>query len=237
MLKATREAKQHTSWTQPNEDYETALSRFIEGIMESRDFLSAVNEFVASVTAAGRSNSLAQTLIKLTAPGVPDTYQGGELWDLSLVDPDNRRPVDYEQRQTMLAELHAGLEVEDILQRADSGMPKLWVVHSALCLRRDNPDWFAEDASYTPILAEGLKSDHLVGFLRGDSVAILVPRWTLRLNGNWANTAVNLPDGQWRNLLTRDTIAGGRVRARALFEKFPVALLTRERSGEQNASL
>jgi len=237
MLKAVREAKQHTNWTQPSEEYETSLGRFMDGIMQSQDFLSGLDDFVASVTAAGRSNSLAQTLIKLTAPGVPDTYQGGELWDLSLVDPDNRRPVDYEQLRKMLAELQSGMEIAEILRRADSGMPKLWVVHSALCLRHEHPEWFAENAGYTPILAEGSKSDHLVGFLRGDCVATFVPRWPLRLNGNWANTVVNLPEGPWRNLLTRDRIAGGRARVRSLFERFPVALLTRERSGEQNASL
>jgi (1->4)-alpha-D-glucan 1-alpha-D-glucosylmutase len=237
MLKAVREAKQHTSWTQQNEEYETSLGRFIDGIMESQEFLSALGEFVASVTEGGRTNSLAQTLIKLTAPGIPDTYQGGELWDLSLVDPDNRRPVGYEQRQQMLAELQTGMEIEEILRRTESGIPKLWVVHTALRLRREQPEWFGEIAGYTPILAEGSKSEHLVGFLRGDCVATFVPRWTLRLNGNWANTVVELPDGQWRNLLTRDMIAGGRVRVHTLFERFPVALLTRQESGEQDASL
>jgi (1->4)-alpha-D-glucan 1-alpha-D-glucosylmutase len=237
MLKVVREAKLHTSWTQQSEEYEVALGKFIDGIMESQAFLSALGEFVASVTGAGQTNSLAQTLIKLTAPGIPDTYQGGELWDLSLVDPDNRRPVDYEQRRQMLAELQSGIEIEEILRRADSGMPKLWVIHTALCLRRQHAEWFGESAGYTPILAEGSKSEHLVGFLRGDCVATFAPRWTLRLNGNWANTIVDLPDGQWRNLLTRDVIAGGRVRVHTLLERFPVALLTREQCGEQNASL
>jgi len=228
MLKAAREAKQHTSWTQQNEEYENSLGRFIDGIMESQEFLSGLSEFVASVTEAGRSNSLAQTLIKLTAPGIPDTYQGGELWDFSLVDPDNRRPVAYEQRKEMLAELRAGMEIEEIVRRADSGMPKLWVTHTALSLRRAHPEWFCANAGYSPILAKGSKSKHLVGFLRGDCVATLVPRWTLRLNGNWAGTVINLPEGQWHNLLSREQIAGGRVSVRDLFQQFPVALLTRE---------
>jgi (1->4)-alpha-D-glucan 1-alpha-D-glucosylmutase len=237
MLKAMREAKQQTSWTQQNQDFEAALSRFIECIMESQGFLAALGEFVTSLTEAGRINSLAQTLIKLTAPGVPDTYQGGELWDLTLVDPDNRQPVDYDLRRQMLGELQAGMEAEEILSRSDSGLPKLWVIHAALCLRRAHPAWFGENAKYTPVVAEGKKSEHLVGFLRGDSVATLVPRWSLKLNGNWANTTVTLPEGIWRNVLTRnELVAGGRVSARDLFKHFPVALLAQE-PGEQNASL
>jgi (1->4)-alpha-D-glucan 1-alpha-D-glucosylmutase len=144
------------------------------------------------------------------------------------VDPDNRRPVDYDLRRQMLSELEGGLDVKEIVRRMDSGLPKLWVIHSALCLRRDHPEWFGAEAEYQPILAEGSKSDHLVGFLRGDSVAVLVPRWPLKLGGNWAKTTVELPPGRWKNVLTRDAVTGERLRVQTLFRRFPVALLVRE---------
>ena len=99
-------------------------------------------------------NSLAQTLLKCTAPGVPDTYQGSEIWDLRLVDPDNRGPVDYESRQAMLAELEAGMSSEEIMKRMDSGMPKLWVLYKALHLRREKPEWFGSEARIRPLAGQ-----------------------------------------------------------------------------------
>jgi (1->4)-alpha-D-glucan 1-alpha-D-glucosylmutase len=228
MEKAMREAKQQTSWTQPNKEFEEALKTFIERILESQAFVTELERFVGRVLEAGRMNSLAQTLLKYTAPGVPDTYQGGELWDLSLVDPDNRRPVNYDLRREMLNELRSGMEVDEIMRRMNSGMPKLFVTHHALSLRREHPEWFGVDAAYTPMVAEGSKSEHLIGFMRGDSVAALVPRWPLRLGGNWGATTVELPPGEWRNVFTRETVTGGRLRVESLIRRFPVALLTRE---------
>jgi (1->4)-alpha-D-glucan 1-alpha-D-glucosylmutase len=228
MEKATREAKQKTSWTQQNTAFEDALRSYIERIMESQEFVEALEDFVKSVLHAGRVNSLAQTLIKLTAPGIPDTYQGSELWDHSLVDPDNRRTVGYELRRQMLSDVQAGMAIEEILSRTESGMPKLWVVQSALNLRRKHPEWFGKDASYRPLMAEGSKSEHLIGFLRGYSVAVCVPRWPLKLHGNWAGTTLNLPSGPWKNLLAGTTVSGGRIRAAELFDLFPVALLIRD---------
>ena len=103
-------------------------------------------------------NSLTQTLLKCTAPGVPDTYQGSEIWDLRLVDPDNRGPIDYESRQAMLAELEAGMSVEEIMNRMDSGMPKLWVLYKALHLRREKPEWFGREAAYIPLPRGGAEA-------------------------------------------------------------------------------
>jgi len=228
MGKATREAKQQTSWTQQNGEFDEALRTFIERILESKDFVSKLESFVEGVKHAGRANSLAQTLLRYTAPGVPDTYQGTELWDLSLVDPDNRRPVDYDLRRQMLNELQRGMDVKEIMQRMDVGLPKLWVAHSALCLRREHPEWFGAEAAYRPIVAEGSKSDHLVGYQRGDYVAVLVPRWPLKLNGNWSSTTVELPPGRWKNVLTHEIVMGGRLRIQAVLRHFPVALFTRE---------
>src|ERR1700678_617189 len=142
MEKAVREAKQNTSWTQQNKEFEDALRQFIERILDSPPFLAELEAFVAQILLPSRINGLAQTLIKCTAPGIPDTYQGSELWDLRLVDPDNRGPVDYGLRRSMLSELQAGMTVEEILKRMDSGMPKLWLIHKTMRLRRDKPDWF-----------------------------------------------------------------------------------------------
>jgi (1->4)-alpha-D-glucan 1-alpha-D-glucosylmutase len=228
MEKATREAKQQTSWTQPNKEFEEALKTFIERILDSQGFVAELERFVGRVLEAGRINSLAQTLLKFTAPGVPDTYQGSELWDLSLVDPDNRRPVDYDLRREMLSELQSGMVVDEIMRRMDSGMPKLLVVHKALRLRREHPEWFGMEAAHAPIAGEGSKTDHLIAYLRGDSIAVIVPRWPLKLSGNWSATSLELPPGQWRNIFTDEVLIGGRQRVEPLLRRFPVALLTRE---------
>jgi (1->4)-alpha-D-glucan 1-alpha-D-glucosylmutase len=144
------------------------------------------------------------------------------------VDPDNRRPVDYDLRREMLSELQSSMNVDEILRRMDTGMPKLYVTHKALLLRREHPEWFGEEAAYTPMVAEGSKSDHLIGFRRGDSVAVFVPRWPLRLGGSWAGTSVDLPPGHWKNIFTGETVMGGRLRVQSVLRRFPVALLTRE---------
>ena len=228
MEKAVREAKQQTSWTQQNKEFEDALKSFIERLLGSAQFIADLEEFVARLITPGRMNSLAQTLIKFTAPGIPDTYQGSELWDLRLVDPDNRGPVDYDQRRSMLEELKSGMNAEEIMKQMDCGLPKLWVTYSALQLRGRKPQWFCKDAAYVPLAVDGFKRDHVIAYLRGSSVATVAPRWNLKLNNNWSSTTVMLPDGQWKNVLTGDVVKGGAVRLQTLLERFPVALLARE---------
>jgi (1->4)-alpha-D-glucan 1-alpha-D-glucosylmutase len=228
MEKAAREAKQHTSWTQQNKEFESALQLFIERLMDSTEFRSELEQLVGRIVNAGRANSLTQTLIKLTAPGVPDTYQGGELWDLSLVDPDNRRPVNYEERRRLLERLRAGLDPKEIVGDGESGLPKMWLIYIGLCLRREHPEWFGDESPYTPLMAEGARSEYLIGFLRNESVITLAPRWSLKLNGNWAGTVVTLPGSRWKNRLTGEIVSGGRIRVQTLFEQFPVALLEKE---------
>src|SRR5437899_7334876 len=145
MLKAIREAKQRTSWANPNADYEAAVAGFVKAILSptrAEPFLESFVPFQRYVARLGGFNSLSQVLIKLTAPGVPDIYQGNELWDLSLVDPDNRRPVDYDLRRKLLAELAQGLTPEAILRRSGEGLPKLWVTRQALHFRRRRPELF-----------------------------------------------------------------------------------------------
>lgn len=135
----------------------------------------------------------------------------------------------------MLAELEAGISVEEIMKRMDSGLPKLWLLYKALHLRREKPEWFSGDAAYAPLSVEGAKQAHLIAFSRGDSVAVLAPRWNLKLGAGFGSTAVNLPQGNWTNILTGETMSGGSTRARHLFQKFPVALLVRD--GGINASV
>jgi (1->4)-alpha-D-glucan 1-alpha-D-glucosylmutase len=236
MEKAAREAKQQTSWTQQNKEFEDALKTFIERILDSQEFISELESFVAQVLLPGRINSLAQTLIKCAAPGIPDTYQGSELWDLRLVDPDNRGPVDYEIRRAMLADLQAGLSVGEIMKRMDSGLPKLWVIYKALHLRRDHPQWFGESSAYTPLPAEGSKQAHLIAFCRGEKVAVLAPRWILLLGSGFGSTTVELPSGGWTNILSGEEVRGGKNRLQNLLQRFPVALLVRD-AGASNASI
>ncbi len=236
--KATREAKQQTSWLDPNEQFESATKHFIECIYGDETFMSNLQRFVDELVEPGRISSLSQLLLKLTSPGIPDLYQGTELWDLSLVDPDNRRKVDYDLRRRLLAELPQ-LTAEQILQRSDEGLPKLWTTHRTLTTRRDYARSLSpEGSSYQPLIAEGAKAAHLVGYLRGPrangsdasapDVAVLAPRLVMQLNNLWANTTVDLPAGSWRNQFTGDHITGGQVRLRDLFSRFPVALLVRE---------
>ncbi|HWB33217.1 MAG TPA: malto-oligosyltrehalose synthase [Acidobacteriaceae bacterium] len=231
MLKAVREAKQRTSWTQQNAEFEEALGRFIAGVMEDRKFVTGLEQFVAAIQPAGRSNSLAQTLMKHTAPGVPDLYQGAELWDLSLVDPDNRRPVDYKLRARLLQEL-VELQLPDAaaesLRRADEGLPKLWTIHTALKLRRERPQSFGAEAGYMPLTVQGPKREHAIAFLRGGDVVTVVPRLSHLLGDAWQGTAVELPQRKWINRLTGARISGGKTLLEDLLRDFPVALLVRE---------
>jgi (1->4)-alpha-D-glucan 1-alpha-D-glucosylmutase len=197
-----------------------------------------LESFVDRVKDAGRVNSLAQTLMKHTAPGVPDLYQGTELWDLSLVDPDNRRPVDYELRWRLLRELKSlqgGNVAARVMEQADVGLPKMWTIHQALQLRHERPESFGAEAVYMPLDVEGPKAEHVIAYLRGAAVATVVPRLTTKVAGGWRRTTVTLPAGRWINRLTNSVIEGGRVLVEGLFKDFPVALLVREDSGEATA--
>jgi (1->4)-alpha-D-glucan 1-alpha-D-glucosylmutase len=127
----------------------------------------------------------------------------------------------------MLNELKAGMPVSEIVKREDTGLPKLWLVHRALMLRRDRPEWFGAEAAYEPLPASGPKAAHAVAYLRAGRVATLVPRWPIKLGESWAGTTVALPEGRWANLLTGCEIDGGRLRIQALLRDFPVALLVK----------
>ncbi len=239
LLKAAREAKVRTAWTAIDEAYEAALDRVARTLARDPDRLEGFEGILRHVVAAGRTNSLAQVLIKLTAPGVPDVYQGTELWDLSLVDPDNRRSVDFERRAGILAELEAGLPTSTILARTDEGLPKMWLVHRALRLRRARPEVFDGRGAYRPIGARGARADHVVAYGRGEDVVVVVPRLPLRLAGGrpradlritpsrWGDTTIEVPAGRWRDELTDRAHDGGELALGDLLADFPVALLLR----------
>ncbi len=227
MEKAVREAKLQTSWTKPDPNYEKNLRVFVEGIMKNSGFTAELEALVAELTPYARLNSLAQTLLKLTTPGIPDFYQGTELWDFSLVDPDNRRPVDYQLRRRLVHEVRRA-RVEDVVKRPDQGLPKLWLIHRTLIARRRRPELFGADAPYQPIQASGRRAAHAVAFMRAGGAITVVPRLVMRLRWQWDNTALEIPSGQWRNVLTGDKVEGGAARISRLLAKFPVCLLMRE---------
>jgi (1->4)-alpha-D-glucan 1-alpha-D-glucosylmutase len=231
MLKATREAKQKTTWTANNGEFEDALHKFIDAILQRREFVTDLEQFVMRVQDAGRANSLAQTLMKHTSHGVPDLYQGSEIWDLSLVDPDNRRPVDYRLRAKMLHEIKrmpADKGAAEAMRRAEEGLPKLWTIHQALCVRRERPNAFGVEGNYQPLGVAGKKAGHGIAYLRGNDVATIVPRWTAMLSGKWDGTAVELPPGTWTNRLTGASLIGGRIAMGEVLRDFPVALLVKD---------
>jgi (1->4)-alpha-D-glucan 1-alpha-D-glucosylmutase len=242
MRKATKEAKVNTSWINPNEAWDAALSGFVEAVLGDEDFLASFDPFARRVAHYGMYNSLAQTLLKLASPGVPDVYQGQELWDLSLVDPDNRRPVDFAARQRLLeAMLKRAPSPADLLAGWEDGRIKLWLTNRGLTLRRDRADLFAR-GDYRPLAASGACADSVVAFARrldGRAVVAVAPRLLARLTDDparppigaaWADTALDLggavPPGRYRDVLTdRRLTLRGRLALSELLAELPVALL------------
>ncbi|MEB3981949.1 malto-oligosyltrehalose synthase [Mycobacterium sp. 663a-19] len=208
--KAIREAALHTSWSEPDAAFEEAVHRWLDTVLDG-PVAPALTELVAQLNPHAASDALAQKLLALTVPGIPDVYQGTELWDDSLVDPDNRRPVDYAARRAALKELRH---------------PKIRVVATALRVRRSRPDTFLR-GGYVPVLADGEAADHVVAFRRGDDVLVAVTRWTVRLaETGWGNTVLPLPEGTWTDALN-GAVASGATSAAQLFSDLPVVLLER----------
>jgi (1->4)-alpha-D-glucan 1-alpha-D-glucosylmutase len=234
MQKAAKEAKVHTSWTDPNAGYDHALAAFVSAVLDDPVFVADLDSFLAEhqVIERGRVTSLAQTTLLLTCPGVPDLYQGTEVWDLSLVDPDNRRPVDYARRRDLLGDL-AGAGPEAALDRADAGGPKLWLIHRLLGHRRRHPAAYGPGSGYEPLPVHGPRARSVVAFARTGGLAVVVPRLA-RPGETWAGTTVELPGGTWTDVLTGDAVTsdgtGGTasVGVASLLRRFPVAVLGRE---------
>jgi (1->4)-alpha-D-glucan 1-alpha-D-glucosylmutase len=225
MEKASREAKVHTSWVDPDQDYDTALRDFVAEVMADEGFVSDITAFLAEhhLVERGRINALAQTTLLLTCPGVADIYQGTEIWDLSLVDPDNRRAVDYEARRFLLAHL-SGSAPEVALEHAGEGGPKLWLIHRLLQHRRRAPGCYGPAAAYEPLPVRGTRSKQALAFTRRGQLAVVIPR----LSGEKPGAVVGLPAGNWRDVLTDEKLAGGDVAVDDLLRRFPVAVLERQ---------
>ncbi len=264
MEKATREAKVHTSWINPNEEYDSALREFIAAILDhdpdaddpgaQNPFFADLLPFQAEVACLGMLNSLSQTAIKLTCPGVPDVYQGQEMWDLSLVDPDNRRPVDYELRRTLAREMEERAEgssrrelARELVENWRDGRAKLYLTRVALHLRRRDPELFLR-GDYVPLSADGRRAEHVVAFARrhaARTAIVVAPRlWATLLEAEggplprpqvWDDTHLQLPgellSGPLRNLLDGEEIRaapasdGARLPIADLLRNFPVAIL------------
>jgi (1->4)-alpha-D-glucan 1-alpha-D-glucosylmutase len=255
MEKATREAKVQTSWINPNEAYDAAMRDFVYGILDprrSKRFLSSMDAFARRLAFYGRFNALSQQLIKLTTPGVPDIYQGSELWTDSLVDPDNRRPVDYAQRRKLLADIRKRMAgdraqlADELLACAVDGRIKLYLTHLALQLRAEQPNLFAE-GDYLPLEATGDKDAHVIAFARrygAQELITVTPRLCMLLGEGaatapigeiWGDTALHIPhatpETRYRDLFTgaEFTPTAGELALRDVLQRFPVALLVRER--------
>jgi (1->4)-alpha-D-glucan 1-alpha-D-glucosylmutase len=239
MEKATKEAKVHTSWVSPDAAYDEAVRSFVSSVLADAWFVADLERFLTEqrIVEAGRVNSLAQTVLLFTSPGFADLYQGTELWDHSLVDPDNRRPVDYEIRRRLLAGFGSGI-VEGSGDGPpaidDSGAAKLWVTHRVLEDRRRRPSAYGAESQYRPLTAEGEKADHVVAFGRTGGLVTVVPRLTLGVDlarpWGWGETVLALPEGAWTDVLTGLTCGGGHdVPVAGLLSRFPVAVLARAR--------
>ena len=238
LRKAMREAKTMTSWTEPDTGYESLVLGFADKVLRDGELTGWITSFVAGLAGDARVNSLGAKLIQLTMPGVADTYQGCELGAFSLVDPDNRRLTDFARRRQLLATLDAAPRAPGPAGATADGLDaeKLLVTSAALRLRREHPDWFAGD--YRPLDAEGPAARHAVSFLRGPSaagsggpavtVATRLPGG-LRRRGGWADTALPLLTGPWRDVLTGATHPGPRPLLSSLTKRLPVALLVPRR--------
>jgi (1->4)-alpha-D-glucan 1-alpha-D-glucosylmutase len=257
MLKAIREAKSHTSWINPNTRYDEAIARFVEAILDparSARFLEDFTAFQARIVQFGMVNGLAQTLVKITAPGVPDFYQGTELWDLSLVDPDNRRPVDWALRRRLLDELTAAEAggdltalVHELVKTKEDGRIKLHIVRQALAFRGRHRELF-DVGDYRPIDGRGALAEHLCAFARVREprcALTVVPRLLARRGvddvplgrGYWGDTWLEVaypPRTAFRNVLTGERVMAAAHDGRTglpvgdVLASLPVALLERE---------
>jgi (1->4)-alpha-D-glucan 1-alpha-D-glucosylmutase len=259
MQKAIKEAKVHTSWVNPNALYDHAVDAFVRKVLDAataNDFMADFGRFHPRIAHGGMLNSLAQTLFKMTAPGVPDFYQGTELWDLSLVDPDNRRPVDFAKRKALLEELRrreatdrSALLVE-LLSHWHDGRVKLYLIYRTLNFRREHEELFRQ-GSYLPLYASGKFRENICAFARRLNdrwVIAAAPRLVARLLSaegpplrtvRWEDGILPLPQAapkSWRNTITGEEVSTCKapdlqpaLSLQAIFQNFPVALIENER--------
>jgi (1->4)-alpha-D-glucan 1-alpha-D-glucosylmutase len=257
MEKAVHEAKVHSSWVSPNAAYDQAVRDFVAKLLQpstDNTFLEDFRQFQAPIAQAGMWNSLSQVVLKMASPGVPDFYQGNELWSFHLVDPDNRGPVDFDRRQKMLAKLREkedidpGALMDRLVRSPCDGAIKLFVTHRALSFRRNHRQLFTA-GSYVPLTASGSRSNHVVAFARQSSGGIMIAlagRFFLRLRNShpapigdlWGNTAILLPKkikhGSFQDVFTGQNLTvqehegESYLQLSQVFSRCPVALLFSE---------
>jgi malto-oligosyltrehalose synthase len=222
--KAMREAGDRTTWTAPDEDYEAAVHAAVDAAYDDTGVGKVLIDLLDRVAAPGWSNALTAKLVAITMPGVPDVYQGSELWEQSLVDPDNRRFVDFDHRADLLGALREGGTTTLSTAVDDPGAAKLQVTRAALTLRRDRPELFG---SYAGLTASGSAADHVLAFDRGGAITVAT-RLPLGLaaKGGWGDTTLPLPDGEWRDEVSGRIIPGSTaVPLATILADLPVALL------------
>ncbi len=219
--KASREARLRTSWRRPDEAYDSALDAWLDGVYGDAELVEDIAKFAEMIRPHGDRNSLAQLLVKLTAPGVPDFYQGTELRDDSLVDPDNRRPVDLAHRRDQLRAL-ADASVREVT--GDVSATKLWTIRRVLGHRRKHPARFA--GAYRALAAVGPHAHRVFAFTRGDELVTIVPRLGVRAEG-FRDTTLELPPGRWIDVLTDQQFSGGTCAVAQLWRTVPISLLSR----------
>jgi (1->4)-alpha-D-glucan 1-alpha-D-glucosylmutase len=257
VAKSIAEAKLHTSWTNPDASYEAAVATFVRALLDdetSAPFRASVAAFVERLALAGTLNALAQVLLKVAGPGVPDVYWGDELWDFSFTDPDNRRPVDFERRASTLAEVRRGAEVDAaataraLLAKPADGAIKIFVLHRALATRALHPDVFT-GTSYAPCVARGPRARHVIAFARGEIgrrvfavtgrlFAAMTEGGRAPVGDAWRDTAIALPDppprARYREALTNRALVptardgGWELALPQVFETLPLALIVEE---------
>ena len=238
VTKALREAKTHTSWIDTNEDYENRVLSFVERLYNNEQFLADFNKFQKKVAACGAVNSLSQLVLKITSPGVPDIYRGTEIWDLSVADPDNRRPVDFSLRIELLDELRRGIDLRNLSSQWDDGRLKMYVTWRLLNFRREHQDLFLQ-GEYIPLNVTGACADHVIAFARrlnDEWCVIAVPRLSAGLSragsiptgkAVWQDTQIEMSSGApstWNHILTGEQV-GLPLRASELFQHLPLAAL------------
>jgi (1->4)-alpha-D-glucan 1-alpha-D-glucosylmutase len=245
MLKVVREGKQNSSWAAPNQIYEFGVFEFINQILNQENkFIAEATPFIKKITHYGIIYSLAQQILKLTAPGVPDIYQGCELWDLSLVDPDNRRPVDYEQRKNMLSEITESGRSESLIrylmENKESGNIKLYTIYKALTERNSLFSLF-KYGKYIPAVILGDFKNYATGFFRNfknqwsltivpHHLVSFIPENALPLKHIWHNTHLRVPPKApkvWKNIFTDETYGfDDNMFFKDIFASFPIVFLT-----------
>ena len=247
LTKAIREAKVHTAWLRPDSEYEEGCIAFIEAVLSDQEFLQQFKSFQQKIAEYGIFNSLSQTLLKNTAPGVPDLYQGAELWDLSMVDPDNRRPVDYGQRMQMLENIKSQTDslalIQQLLAEKETGGVKLFLTYKLLQTRKAHADLFLH-GDYLPLQFVGQHATNAIAFARryqGQTAIAIAPRFFTQLmqpgelplgSSVWSDTVLKLPEGMpqiWQDAITGETVqAEGTIALSDALNHFPVALLVGE---------